>query len=112
MLLQQPSAQYNLSLQLQTQVYNRLNDLNSMEIITTRSVICIDCHIQNIIEGIPTKASTVITTTTDKAITTKQGKITNEPEIEYYKNINTTPHDILNSDLNILSSSPSKRRLG
>ena len=69
-------------------------------------------HIHNVIEGTPTKASTVITTTTDKAITTKQGKITNEPEIEYYKNINTTPHDILNSDLNILSSSPSKRRLG
>ena len=37
----------------------------------------------NIIEGTPTKASTVLTTTTDKTITTKQGKITNEPEIEY-----------------------------
>ena len=45
-----------------------------------------DCHIQNFIEGIPTKASTGITTTTDKAITTKQGKITNDPELEYYKN--------------------------
>ena len=45
------------------------------------------CHIQNVIEGTPTKASTVITTTTDTAITTKEGKIMNEPEIEYYKNI-------------------------
>ena len=69
-----------------------------------------DCHIQNFIEGMPTKASTIITTTTDKAITTKQGKITNEPELVYYKN--KTVHDILNSGLNILSSSPSKRRLG
>ena len=44
------------------------------------------CHIHNVIEGTPTKASTVITTTTDTAITTKEGKIMNEPEIEYYKN--------------------------
>ena len=40
------------------------------------------CHIHNVIEGTPTKASTVITTTTDTAITTKEGKIMNEPEIE------------------------------
>ena len=48
------------------------------------------CHIQNVIEGTPTKASTVTTTTTDKTITTKQGNITNEPVIEYHMYTNFT----------------------
>ena len=55
--------------------------------ITTGSVICIDCHFQNFIEGAPTKTSTVITTTTDRAITTKEGKITDGLLKKYYDNI-------------------------